>query len=108
MYSSDTNFDSSTMNELYVKRQRGDNLIIYERYKLTLASIHATEVARRPYGIVDPVSASVYAYQYIDDNDEESTEQQQQQQQQQSQVEQKQSKRSRATRRPGSVGTQFA
>ncbi|XP_008208848.1 uncharacterized protein LOC100677876 isoform X2 [Nasonia vitripennis] len=72
MYVSDTNFASNTFNELQIARQRGEDLIIYEHYSLTLASIDPAETAQ-PISIVDPASASVYAYQYVDD-DEESAE----------------------------------
>ncbi|KAL7307186.1 hypothetical protein TKK_0000910 [Trichogramma kaykai] len=97
---SDTNFASYTANEVHIKRQRGDDLVIYERYALQLASIDATtNVARRPpFGVADPASASVYAYQYIDDEDEESLELAPQPTTQKSH-QQQHNKRSRATRR---------
>lgn len=69
MYVSDQHFASYTSNELLIKRPRGEDLIIYEHYSLTLASIDAAE-RRTPLSIVDPASASVYAFQYIDDDDE--------------------------------------
>ncbi|XP_014208562.1 uncharacterized protein LOC106639452 [Copidosoma floridanum] len=68
IYVSDTNFASYTANELHIRRQHGDNLTIYERYSLSLASID-TASPHLPISIVDPASASVYAYQYIDDDD---------------------------------------
>ena len=72
IFASDTHFASYTSNELRIARQRGEDLIIYESYSLTLATIDPAE-AGLPMTIVDPASASVYAFQYIDD-DEESAE----------------------------------
>ena len=66
---SDTNFASYTSNELHIKRQRGDDLSIYEQYALTLASIDAADMSQ-PLSIVDPASASVYAFQHIEEADE--------------------------------------
>lgn len=69
LFVSDTNFVSYTFNELLIERQRGDDLTIYENYSLSLAAIVPAET-KYPMSIVNPASASVYAYQFIDDDDD--------------------------------------
>ncbi|KAJ8667709.1 hypothetical protein QAD02_009372, partial [Eretmocerus hayati] len=69
LFVSDSNFASYTRNELLVRRARGDDLSVYESYSLSLVSIDAAETPR-PLSIIDPATASVYAFQYIDDDEE--------------------------------------